>query len=74
MKSRFKIVAMVTVVAVLCVATVALATDFTWDANTANTSWLTPTNWDQDLEYPDDGTDNATIDAAGFPLHIRPRK
>lgn len=66
MHSKLKLVAIVTVVAVLCVGVVALTTDFIWDANTANTSWVRETNWHLDSSYPQNANDNATIDAAGF--------
>ena len=66
MTSILKIVGVAMVVGVLCVGAVALATDFTWDSLLADTSWLAPTNWDQDSSYPQNVNDNATIEAAGF--------
>ena len=45
MTSSVKIVAVVMVVGVLCVGTVALAEDFVWDANSVQTIWLTPAPW-----------------------------
>ena len=65
MTSILKIVGVVMVVGVLCVGTMALAADFVWDANSVQTSWLTPAHWDLDDSYPQNANDNATIDAAG---------
>ena len=66
MTSIVKIVAVAMVVGVLCVGAVALATDFTWDSSTADTSWVTANNWDQNSSYPQNANDNTTIDDAGF--------
>lgn len=62
MKSSFKIAAVVAVVGVLCIAIVALGTDFTWDGGTTpDDGWTVANNWDEDDGYPDDTGDNATI-------------
>ncbi|MCH7703005.1 MAG: hypothetical protein IID37_15085 [Planctomycetes bacterium] len=65
MTSIFKVMAVVAVVGVLCVGAVALATDFAWDANTANTNWRTVNNWDLDSSFPQNDTDNADITSGG---------
>ena len=65
MTSILKIVGVVMVVGVLCVGAVVLATDFIWDSFTADTNWITETNWDLDSSYPQNTNDNASITSGG---------